>query len=201
MRRTSRHFSEMLQLTPFLERAVRQLSLGQRMRAEMVMALLHEPKILFLDEPTIGLDVIAKDTVRRFLRGINQERAVTLILTTHDLQDIEQICPRLIMVDEGKLLYDGELRRLRSTLGSRRRLKLEFTEDPGSVTLQSAVLTADEGLVKHYLIEHDGVSLVDILGEIGSGRAIKDVSIEEPSIEEVIRTFYAGRMAAPAPAG
>ena len=191
-----KRFSEMLALTPFLERAVRQLSLGQRMRAEMVMALLHEPKILFLDEPTIGLDVVAKDAVRRFLRTVNRERGVTLILTTHDLQDIEEICPRLIMVDEGKLLYDGPLKRLRETLGARRRLKLEFADDPGPVALTSAQLTADEGPVKHYLIESETVSLVDVLAELGSGRAIKDVAIEEPSIEEVIRTFYAGRATA-----
>jgi ABC-2 type transport system ATP-binding protein len=190
-------FSEMLALTPFLDRAVRQLSLGQRMRAEMVMALLHDPKILFLDEPTIGLDVVAKDAVRRFLRTINRERGVTLILTTHDLQDIEEICPRLIMVDEGKLLYDGALGKLRVALGARRRLKLEFTEDPGPVDLPSARLTADEGPVKYYLVESDDTSLVDLLGELGHGRPIKDVSIEEPSIEEVIRTFYAGRTARP----
>jgi ABC-2 type transport system ATP-binding protein len=101
------HFIDLLDLSSFLERAVRQLSLGQRMRCEMVMALLHDPKILFLDEPTIGLDVIAKDAVRKFLSEVNRERGVTLILTTHDLQDIEQICPRLIMVDEGHLLFDG----------------------------------------------------------------------------------------------
>ncbi len=195
------YFAEMLALTPFLDRAVRQLSLGQRMRCEMVMALLHDPKILFLDEPTIGLDVIAKDAVRRFLRGINRERAVTLILTTHDLQDIEQICPRLIMVDEGKLLYDGELGRLRGTLGARRRLKLEFADDPGPVTLATARLTADEGPVKHYLIENETVSLMDVLAEVGAGRGITDAAIEEPSIEEVIRTFYAGRAASAAGRG
>ena len=192
-------FSEMLQLTPFLDRAVRQLSLGQRMRAEMVMALLHDPKILFLDEPTIGLDVIAKDVVRRFLREINRERGVTLILTTHDLQDIEEICPRLIMVDEGKLLFDGALARLRATLGARRRLKLEFAEDPGPVDLPSARLTTDEGPVKHYLVESETTSLVDLLGEIGPDRPVKDIAIEEPSIEEVIRTFYAGRATRPVP--
>ena len=94
---------------------MRQLSLGQRMRAEIVMALLHDPKILFLDEPTIGLDVVAKDAVRKFLAEINRERGVTIILTTHDLQDIETICPRLIMVDHAKLVFDGELRNLRAS--------------------------------------------------------------------------------------
>ncbi len=145
------HLTEILGLTPFLDRPVRQLSLGQRMRAEIVMALLHDPKILFLDEPTIGLDVVAKDAVRKFLAEINRERGVTIILTTHDLQDIEQLCPRLIMVDDGKLLFDGELGRLRTALGSRRRLVLSFGTDPGPIQLASASLTRDEGTTKHFL--------------------------------------------------
>ena len=189
-------FSRLLDLTPFLDRAVRQLSLGQRMRAEIVMSLLHDPKILFLDEPTIGLDVVAKDAVRRFLAEINRERGVTIILTTHDLQDIETICPRLVMVDHSKLIFDGELRSLRAALGSARRLTLEFATDPGPLALASATLTADEGLRKHYLLEREDVSLVQVLGEVGNNRGLKDVALDEPDIEEVIRTFYQRRNAA-----
>jgi ABC-2 type transport system ATP-binding protein len=188
-------FSEMLGLTPFLDQAVRQLSLGQRMRCEIVMALLHDPKVLFLDEPTIGLDVVAKDAVRKFLAEINRSRGVTVILTTHDLQDIEHICPRLIMVDEGKLLFDGELRRLRAALGSRRRLRLEFADDPGPLLLKKARLTADQGTLKHYEIVEEGVSLLDVLAELPPAAAVKDVAVEEPSIEEVVRTFYAEKPA------
>jgi ABC-2 type transport system ATP-binding protein len=188
------HMSELLGLTPFLDRAVRQLSLGQRMRAEIAMSLLHDPKILFLDEPTIGLDVVAKDALRKFLATMNRERSVTIILTTHDLQDIEEICPRLIMVDEGKLLYDGDIKGLRAALGSARRLMVEFTTDPGDIALTSARLVSDDGPVKHFLIE-EGASFVDIIGEIGMGRGLKDVAIEEPTIEEVIRTFYQRRAA------
>lgn len=189
------HLADMLEMTGYLERPVRQLSLGQRMRAEIAMALLHDPKILFLDEPTIGLDVVAKDAVRRFLREVNRERGVTIILTTHDLQDIEHICPRLIMVDDGRLLFDGELGKLRAALGARRRLTLEFATDPGPVTLASARLVNDEGVFKHYLVEDEAISLVGILGQLGSGYDLKDVSIEEPAIEEVIRTFYQQRPA------
>ena len=189
-------FSQLLDLTPFLDRAVRQLSLGQRMRAEIVMSLLHDPKILFLDEPTIGLDVVAKDAVRRFLAEINRERGVTIILTTHDLQDIETICPRLVMVDHSRLIFDGELRSLRAALGSARRLTLEFATDPGPLALARATLTADEGLRKHYLLEREDVSLVQVLGEVGNNRGLKDVALDEPDIEEVIRTFYQRRNAA-----
>jgi ABC-2 type transport system ATP-binding protein len=189
------HLSTLLDLKPFLDRAVRQLSLGQRMRAEIVMSLLHDPKILFLDEPTIGLDVVAKDAVRKFLAEINRERGVSIILTTHDLYDIETICPRLIMVDQAKLIFDGELKNLRSALGSARRLTLEFSTDPGPLALRSATLSADEGRLKHYLLRDD-VSLIEIIAEIGSGRDLKDVALHEPNIEEVIRTFYQRRNAA-----
>jgi ABC-2 type transport system ATP-binding protein len=187
--------SSLLELEPFLERAVRQLSLGQRMRAEIVMALLHDPKILFLDEPTIGLDVVAKDAVRKFLSRVNRERGTTIILTTHDLQDIEEICPRLIMVDHSRLIFDGETSKLRSALGSARRLMLEFAADPGTLELKSARLTSDDGLRKHYLLERDDISLVHVLDEIGDTSALKDISLEEPNIEEVIRTFYQRRNA------
>ncbi len=184
------YLTAMLDMASFLDRPVRQLSLGQRMRAEIAMALLHDPKILFLDEPTIGLDVVAKDAVRKFLAEINRERGTTIILTTHDLVDIEEICPRLIMVDEGKLLFDGELKRLRASLGSRRRLTLEFATDPGPLVLTTATLSADEGAAKHFVLEDETVSLIDVLNEVGRGHGLKDVKLDEPDIEEVIRTFY-----------
>ena len=186
----------MLDMASYIDRPVRQLSLGQRMRAEIAMALLHDPKILFLDEPTIGLDVVAKDVVRKFLAEVNRERGTTIILTTHDLVDIEEICPRLIMVDDGKLLFDGELKHLRTALGSRRRLKLEFGTDPGPITLKTAQLVTDEGLAKHFLLESEQTSILDVLTELGSGHDLKDVKLEEPDIEEVIRTFYQNKVQA-----
>jgi len=190
-------FSEMLALAPFLERPVRQLSLGQRMRAELVMALLHDPEVLFLDEPTIGLDVVAKDAVRRFLREVNRERGTTLILTTHDLHDIEQICPRLILVNEAKLLFDGPLSRLRAALGSKRRLKLKFAADPGPVALPYARLVDDAGVLKHYVLERDDVSLVSVLSDLRDRTDLEDLSLEEPGIEELIRSVYTQGAAAP----
>lgn len=185
----------MLDMGGYIDRPVRQLSLGQRMRAEIAMALLHDPKILFLDEPTIGLDVVAKDAVRKFLAEVNRQRGTTIILTTHDLVDIEEICPRLIMVDDGKLLFDGQLNRLRTTLGSRRRLKLEFGTDPGPLDLASATLIRDEGAAKHFVLESEDTSILDVLNEVGRGHGLKDVKLEEPDIEEVIRTFYQNKPA------
>lgn len=188
-------YTRLLELDSFLDRAVRQLSLGQRMRCELVMALLHDPKVLFLDEPTIGLDVVAKDVVRKFLATVNRERGMTIILTTHDLVDIEQICPRLIMVDEGKLLYDGALTHLRASLGGSRRLRLEFGSDPGSIALSGAQLVKDEGLFKHFRIDREDVSLISLLSEVPHNAGLRDVLIEEPTIEEVIRSFYLSKPA------
>ncbi len=189
--------TKMLDMAGFIDRPVRQLSLGQRMRAEIALSLLHDPKILFLDEPTIGLDVVAKDVVRKFLTEVNRQRGTTIILTTHDLVDIEEICPRLIMVDDGKLLFDGELKHLRKTLGSRRRLTLEFATDPGPLSLTTATLASDEGAAKHYLLEDETISLIDVLNEVGRGHGLKDVKLEEPDIEEVIRTFYQNKTKLP----
>ena len=187
--------SSMLAMADYLDRPVRQLSLGQRMRAEIAMALLHDPKILFLDEPTIGLDVVAKDAVRKFLSQINRERGTTIILTTHDLQDIEEICPRLIMVDDGRLLFDGKLTSLRSALGSRRRLRLEFGTDPGPLQLTTARLVRDDGAAKHFLLDREDISILDVLTELGTGYDLKDVALHEPAIEEVIRSFYQNKPA------
>lgn len=187
------HYVGLLDLKELLDRPVRQLSLGQRMRAEIVMALLHDPKILFLDEPTIGLDVVAKDAVRQSLAAVNRERGVTIVLTTHDLQDIEQICPRLIMVDRSCLIFDGPLKRLRSSLGSHRRVAVEFAIDPGPLHLGTVRTVADNGIRKTFVIENDSVSLADVLNELGRERILKDISFEEPTIEEVIRDFYRAR--------
>lgn len=185
--------TEMLDLGSFMERPVRQLSLGQRMRAEIAMALMHDPAVLFLDEPTIGLDVVAKDAVRKFLARINAERGVTIILTTHDLQDIEQICPRLIMVDNGKLLFDGPLAQLHAAFGARRKLTLEFSADPGVVRLGRAEALAGDALRREFLLPDDGRSLVDLIAELGNPPGLRDIHLHRPDIEEVIRTYYQSR--------
>ncbi|TRL36951.1 ABC transporter ATP-binding protein [Rhizobium straminoryzae] len=186
--------TEMMGLASFLERPVRHLSLGQRMRAEIAMALMHDPKILFLDEPTIGLDVVAKDVVRKFLSRINRERGTTIILTTHDLQDIEEICPRLIMVDEGKLLFDGAVADLRARFGARRRLVLEFSREPGFVHLAGAEPDGGEGHLRSFLLNDDGRSLVELLAALQADADLRDVRLHEPGIEEIIRTHYQRRI-------
>jgi len=136
-----------------------------------------------------------KDVVRKFLSQINKERGVTIILTTHDLQDIEQICPRLIMVDDGKLLFDGELTKLRTAFGARRRLTLEFKSDPGDIVLSCATPVGSEGMTRHFVLDNDQISLVEVLTELSDGYDLHDVSLDAPDIEEVIRTYYQNRLA------
>lgn len=181
---------EVLELGSFLDSPVRQLSLGQRMRAEMAMALLHDPKILFLDEPTIGLDVLAKDRIREFLRTINREHGVTIILTTHDLADIEEICPRLIMINQGRVMYDDSVARLKATVGDEREMTVHFEDDPGQINLDEVTCVRDEGARKVLQFNPSVTPVVTLLNQLSSNKRIKDVSIEEISIEDVIRKLY-----------
>lgn len=147
------YYSNLLALSSFIEKPVRQLSLGQRMRVEIAMALLHDPKILFLDEPTIGLDVIAKEQIREFLRMINREKKVSIVLTTHDMKDIEEICHRMIVVNKGNMVYDGSVEQLRTTLGDQRQVIIYFREEPKVIEIPWIKLIKDEGLRKTYLFE------------------------------------------------
>src|SRR6185437_11160893 len=123
-----RTFTRILEMEPFLRTPVRQLSLGQRMRGDFAAAMLHDPEIVYLDEPTIGLDVVAKEAIREFIARINVERGTTVILTTHDLADVERLCRRIVLIDKGKLIYDGDIERIKSQYGRFRRLVLRFEE-------------------------------------------------------------------------
>lgn len=182
--------TELLSLSDFINKPVRQLSLGQRMRVEIAMALLHEPEILFLDEPTIGLDVMAKDQIRQFLRAVNQEKKTTILLTTHDMKDIEEICPRMIIVNKGSLVYDGSVAALRSKLGDERRVVIEFAQDPGSIEISGLTLIKEEGSRKTFLFTRNGTTVFDYVSRIAEKYPIEDVSIEDVDIESIIRRLY-----------
>ncbi len=181
---------EVLRMETFLQTPVRQLSLGQRMRGELAMALLHEPEVLFLDEPTIGLDVLAKDRIREFLKLVNRERGVTIMLTTHDLRDIEELCARILVVNLGKLVYDGRIDSLRERLGSQRTIMIEFSDDPGPVEIPHATLVEDRGIRKTYAFDCAEVSALDLVSMLPRSLPIADISFEEPDIEEIIRRLY-----------
>jgi ABC-2 type transport system ATP-binding protein len=138
-------FVDLLELGPFLDTPVRQLSLGQRMRADLAAALLHDPAILFLDEPTIGLDVVAKERIRQFLLQINHDRGVTVILTTHDLEDITRLCQRVVLIDHGRVIYDGGLEQLRARFGRQRTLVVDFDQEVNGLRVADADVVRREG--------------------------------------------------------
>jgi len=181
---------ELLRMRDFIDFPVRQLSLGQRMRAELALALLHDPDILFLDEPTIGLDVTAKDRIREFLKMINRERRVTIILASHDLKDIEEICPRILVINRGTIVYDGEVTALKEKLGTQSTIVVDFAHDPGEIQLAGADLVLDEGVRKHYRFDRSAISAVKLLASLAERHPVRDVSFQETTIEDVIRKIY-----------
>ncbi|MBI2940778.1 MAG: ATP-binding cassette domain-containing protein [Chloroflexi bacterium] len=189
-------FRALLDLDPFLNTPVRQLSLGQRMRGDLAAALLHDPEIVYLDEPTIGLDVVAKHRIRDFLRRINRERGVTILLTTHDMIDIEQLCSRLLIIDHGKLLYDGGLEKIRGRFGTERTLVVDLAEGEVEDSAPLAVLYAREvradGPRRWLRFSRDDTTAADLIATVASRYRLRDLSIEEPEIEAIIRRIYEG---------
>ncbi len=193
-RRNLAFFDELLELRPFLNTPVRGLSLGQRMRADLAAALLHEPPLLFLDEPTIGLDVVAKERIRQFIRTINRERGVTVILTTHDLGDVEKLCDRVVMIDHGRLVFDGALAELRARFGRGRILVVDFESWPGAVSLPGATLMRVEGNRAWFRVAQANGSpaIAELMPVLFRDYRVRDVSLTEPEIEEVVREIYEG---------
>ena len=183
-------FSEMLQLQPFLSTPVRRLSLGQRMRCDLTAALLHNPEILYLDEPTIGLDVVAKEQVRQFLRQVNAERQVTVILTTHDLNDVEKVCQRLIIIDSGKIIYDGGIDALKERYGKTRMLIVDLAQGYSDIELEGADLTRRESNRIWLAFERDAISASEVIAQLTARYEIQDLTISEPEIEEIVRRIY-----------
>lgn len=185
---------EILALDPFLRTPVRQLSLGQRMRGDLAAALLHDPKILYLDEPTIGLDIVAKASIREFLATLNRERSVTVLLTTHDLADIEQLCKRIIIIDQGRVMHDGDLNTLRNRFGGKRHIIVDFDQDPGtgvkSISNDKLEMIDHTGPRVRIAFDRQVMSAPEVLSIVGSYGTVTDMSIEEPQIEDVIRQMY-----------
>ncbi len=189
-------FDDLLQVGQLLHQPVRKLSLGQRMRCDLAAALLHRPRVLFLDEPTIGLDVLAKENVRIFLREICERDGVTVILTTHDLGDIEQLCRRVIIIDKGRVHFDGELEDLRGRVGRRVRLTVELRESATSEEL--ALTTAGlpvawkegDGLRHHAEFNRVEVPGAEVIKRLVNERHVSDLHLAEPAIDEVVREIY-----------
>ncbi|MDQ3702214.1 MAG: ATP-binding cassette domain-containing protein [Chloroflexota bacterium] len=187
-------FRELLDLDPFLSTPVRQLSLGQRMRGDLAAALLHDPEILYLDEPTIGLDVVAKHRIRDFLRRTNRERGVTILLTTHDMADVEQLCSRLLIIDHGKVLYDGELAEIRDRLGPERTLVVDLVEEHGAeqgpLSVPHAREVRADGPRRWLRFRRTDTTAADLIAAVASRYHLRDLTIEEPEIEAIVRRIY-----------
>ena len=183
-------FDELLNLGDFFRTPVRQLSLGQRMRADIAAALLHNPDVLFLDEPTIGLDVVAKARIRQFIQRVNTERQVTVVLTTHDLDDVEKLCKRVILIDNARLCFDGELATLRRLLSTERLLSVDYAEAYPDVRIPNVHIVYQEGARVQYRFSPEKISAADLIGAILKKFRIVDVSIQEPDIEDLIKTVY-----------
>ncbi|MFT5315119.1 MAG: ABC-2 type transport system ATP-binding protein [Candidatus Krumholzibacteriia bacterium] len=189
-------FHELLDVGDYLHQPVRKLSLGQRMRCDLAAALLHQPQVLFLDEPTIGLDVVAKENVRGFLREICARDKVTVILTTHDLGDIEQLCRRIIIIDKGKVHFNGELEELRRRVGQRVRLTVELREPVTSEVI--AATTAglpvrweeDSGKRHRAEFNRSEVTGAEVIKRLVNGAQVVDLHLSEQEIEEVVRDIY-----------
>jgi ABC-2 type transport system ATP-binding protein len=181
---------EMLDLAPLLDVPVRQLSLGQRMRCDLTASLLHSPSLVYLDEPTIGLDAVSKLALRGFIRRMNQDRGVTVLLTTHDMDDIEALCSRVIVISQGRILSDGTLQELRSRVTPERWLIVALVEPDGEISDPDAPIIKRTGGRVYLRFDPGRVSAADLIGRIASRHAIRDLFVESPPIEEMVARIY-----------
>ncbi len=181
-------FRDVLELDPFLDTPVRQLSLGQRIRGELTAAMLHGPELLFLDEPTIGLDVVAKQRVRDFLVEINREDGVTVMLTTHDLGDIERLCNRLLVIDHGSLIWDGGIPELKERYGGERTLVVDLEEPSPPLEIEGATVDRVDG--PRQWLRFKG-SASELTARVARTAHLVDLQVAEPDIEEIVRRIYA----------
>lgn len=181
---------EVLNLSKICHVPVRQLSLGQRMRCDLAASLLHSPKILFLDEPTIGLDAVSKLAVRDFIRHLNKEKKVTIMLTTHDMDDIESLCHRVLILNEGKIFLDGSLASLRKKILPERRLIVDLLNEGDMIADSEAAVVKREGHRVWLSYNPTVVPTPTLISRITSKHAINDLYVENPPIEEIIAQFY-----------
>ena len=197
-RKNLKKFSEILELDDLLEKQVKNLSLGQKMRCEIAATFLHNPKIVYLDEPTIGLDVLVKERIRAFIKEINKEKNTTVILTTHDLKDIEDVCDRIILLDKGQIIYDGEKEKFKETYGKQVIAQMLVKNKTSLITTETindefeVVEESDEQVKIRF--NHDKYTIMDIVNRISNYCEITDMHIEEQGLEEILKEIYRGEI-------
>ena len=190
------YFKEILGLDEFFLSPVRTLSLGQRMRADLAAALIHNPKIIYLDEPTIGLDVVVKESVRKAIKNINEKYGTTIILTTHDLNDIEELCNRIIIIDKGKKIYDGELEGVKEQFGYLTTIEIQLKDKSNIEKINFARFKDDDFKLNmkeskvSITFNKNNVSSADIIGEVMKKSKVIDFNIKETSIEDIVKKMY-----------
>ena len=188
-------YRSLVDIEPLLHKPVRQMSLGQRTLSDILAAFLHDPKIVFLDEPTIGLDVAMKARIRTLIHALNKERNTTVILTTHDMGDVDALCKRIVIIDKGKMLYDNDIEHLKGFFGSYRTLKLRIDGDLKEKAkliqkeLPEFSVSADEEWI-FVLVDEEKAKVIDVLGKLQHSYNIRDMQLEEISTEEVIKKIY-----------
>jgi ABC-2 type transport system ATP-binding protein len=190
-------FIQILNLEPFLQTPVRSLSLGQKMRADLCAAFLHEPALVFLDEPTIGLDIVAKEKIRQFILHINQEQRTTILLTTHDLTDVEKLCERIVILDQGKIVFDGLLSTLKKKYGGLRQLIVDFAEDYRDIYLKDIVILKRDLNRVTFGFQREQISASELINIITQKYRIQDLEVREPDLESTIRKIYEEKLLQP----
>lgn len=188
-------YQSLVDIEPILHKPVRQMSLGQRTLSDILAAFLHDPKIVFLDEPTIGLDVSMKAKIRTLIQALNKEKKTTVILTTHDMGDVDALCKRIVIIDKGKMLYDNDIEHLKGFFGSYRTLKIRINGDLNEEAEKikhlhpDCSISSDEDWIS-ILVNEDKIKVIDVLSDLQKSYSIKDMQLEEISTEEVIKKIY-----------
>lgn len=182
--------NDILNINELTDTPVRQLSLGQRMRGDLVAAILHSPPVLFLDEPTIGLDIDGKYAIRKFIKDINSTYKTTIILTTHDLDDIKELCSRIIVINHGRIVEDGSLDNLIGKIAPIRKLIIDFYDEQENISHPKAAVTKKEGARVWFEFEKDAITAAELIADISKQYSVRDLSLEEADIEDIIRSVY-----------
>lgn len=197
--------NKVLELQDFFDKPVRTLSLGQRMRADLGAALLHNPKVLYLDEPTIGLDLVVKDNIRKAIKEINEKYQTTVILTTHDIEDIEELCSRIIIIDNGQKIYDGSLQNLKDTYGTKRKISMEVKQPKivGKINLSELLNVSNNDYQMEFDSQNNVLSVVfdknklqvpQILSAVMKVTEVSDIQIQETELAEIVKEIYSHGM-------